>query len=146
MRRLEESRAGRAVVRGFIVLWLGLQLAVPLVRKFELPSLRYRQVTFSWGMFSLDTTVYRVRLVRENAGGRRHPVRSAGRFAPELARCGRVVLDPYHPPRVLEARYARLLAHVATRQRDGQRYHLAFRWRTSTDRGRWAASRRAPTW
>jgi hypothetical protein len=45
------GRVSRAGALGFIATWIAVQVAVPLLRKFELPSLRYRHATFSWAMF-----------------------------------------------------------------------------------------------
>ena len=113
----------------FIVLWLAVQLLVPLVQKFELPGLHYRWARYSWAMFSRPGPRYEIRLFRTRYGGSAEPIPEVGRYvrgyrSPEpMARYA-----PYWTEDELLDRLSRLVTHIARDRRDGYTYVAAVRW------------------
>jgi hypothetical protein len=119
----------RGLIAAFIVAWLSVQVVVPFVQKFELPSLSYRWARFSWAMFSRLGPRYEVRLFRtrgagpaEAVPGIEHDVR--GYRSPEPMR----MIARYWSEREVHDRLARLVRHLADERRDGYTYVASVRW------------------
>jgi hypothetical protein len=119
----------RHAAAAFIVVWLGVQILIPLVQKFELPGFQYRWARYSWGMFSRLGPRYEVRLFRTRGGGGAEPI-------PEMARYVRGYRSPepmamyaayWSEDEVLD-RFSRLVAYIARERRDGYAYVAAVEW------------------
>jgi hypothetical protein len=119
----------RHAAAAFILLWLGVQILVPLVQKFELPAFQYRWARYSWGMFSRLGPRYEVRLFRTRGGGGAEPI-------PDVARYVRGYRSPqpmamyaayWSEDEVLD-RFSRLVAYIARERRDGYAYIAAVEW------------------
>lgn len=113
----------------FIVLWLGVQIGVPFVQKFELSSLQYRWARYSWAMFSRPGPRYEIRLFRTRAEGPSEPIPEIRRYvrgyrSPEpMSRHA-----PYWTEDELLNRLARLVTHIARVRQDGYTYVAEVRW------------------
>lgn len=113
----------------FIVAWLSLQIVVPLVQKFELPTFRYRWARFSWAMFSRLVPRYEVSLFRTQGTGDPEPIPDIGRYV-----SGYRSPDPM--PRIasyvsedeVHDRFSRLVTYLARERRDGYTYVASIRW------------------
>jgi hypothetical protein len=123
------SRWARHATAAFIVLWLAVQIGVPLVQKFELPTFRYRWARFSWAMFSRLAPRYEVQLFRTRGAGDPEPI-------PDIDRDVRGFRSP-EPMRTIAYyvtedeiidRFSRLVAHLARERRDGYTYVASIRW------------------
>jgi hypothetical protein len=126
----ESGQSGwrRHAAVAFIVLWLGVQLLVPLVQKFELPGFHYRWARYSWGMFSRLGPRYEIRLYRTRDGGV-EPIPEVGRYvhgyrSPEPM----ATYAAYWTEDEVLDRFARLVTHIAADRRDGYTYVAAVQW------------------
>jgi hypothetical protein len=116
---------------GFIALWLGVQLAVPLAQKLDLerPGSPYRYARYSWAMFSRLVPRYEVSLYRTRAGGGREEIPDVGRYVR-----GYRSPDPmpmiaiYSSEDEVLDRFARLVTTIARDRRDGYTYVASIRW------------------
>jgi hypothetical protein len=125
----EVSGWRRYAITGFIVLWLAVQMVVPLVQKFELPTFRYRWARFSWAMYSRLLPRYEVRLFRTRGGGAAEPI-------PDIDRYVRGYRSPEPMPMIaiyvsedeVHDRFSRLVTYLAREQRDGYTYVASIRW------------------
>ena len=121
----------RRAVIAFIVLWLAVQIVVPLVQKFDLgrPGHSYRYARYSWAMFSRPVPRYEVMLFRTRGTGDRDAIPDIGRY-----------VRGYHSPdpmpmlaiysseaEVLD-RFGRLVRTIASQRRDGYTYVASIRW------------------
>lgn len=118
----------RYAITAFIVLWLAVQIVVPLVQKFELPTFRYRWARFSWAMFSRLGPRYEVHLFRTRGAGD-EPIPEIGRHvrgyrSPEPMR----LIALYVTEDEVHDRFSRLVTHLAREQRDGYTYVASIRW------------------
>src|SRR5215831_431856 len=81
---MEPSLAGwrRHAAVAFIVVWLAVQIALPLAQKLDLDASgsRYRYARYSWAMFSRIVPRYEVRLYRTRAGGGPEPIPDIDRW------------------------------------------------------------------
>ena len=123
---MEERRRRRLIGLG-IALWLGLQIGVPLVRKFELPTLRYRYASYSWAMFSRPSDPKTLDLHRRNASGRREPIPGLDRFVSDIP--GQPWRMPYRSDAEIDAWITRLVEHIAERSEAGWEYVAVLRAR-----------------
>ncbi len=119
----------RHAAAAFIVLWLAVQLLVPLVQKFELPGFHYRWARYSWGMFSRLGPRYEIRLYRTRDGGGAEPIPDVGRYvrdyrSPEAM----ATYAAYWTEDEVLDRFARLVTHIAGDRRDGYTYVAAVQW------------------
>jgi hypothetical protein len=123
------SRRGRHATAAFIVLWLAVQIAVPLLQKFELPTFRYRWARYSWAMFSRLVPRYEVQLFRTRGAGDPEPI-------PDIGRDVHGFLSPEPMPGIayyvtedeIIDRFSRLVTHLARERRDGYTYVASIRW------------------
>jgi hypothetical protein len=118
----------RAIV-AFIVLWLAVQIVVPLVQKFELPTFRYRWARFSWAMYSRLLPRYEVRLFRARGAGAAEPIPDIDRYvrgyrSPEPMS----MIAIYVSEDEVHDRFSRLVTYLAREQRDGYTYMASIRW------------------
>lgn len=125
---MEERRRRRLIGAG-IALWLGLQIGVPLARKFELPSLRYRYTTYSWGMFSRPADRKTLDLHRRNASGQREPIPGLDRFVSDALAAPGPWRMPYRSEAEIEAWFTLLVEHIAERSEAGWDYVAVLRSR-----------------
>ena len=125
---MEERRRRRLIGVG-IALWLGFQIGVPLVRKFELPSLRYRYTTYTWGMFSRPADRKTLDLHRRNASGQREPIPGLDRFVSDVPAPGQSWRVPYRSDAEIEAWVTLLVEHIAERSEAGWEYVAVLRAR-----------------
>ena len=123
-----EERGRRRLIGAGIAAWLALQIAVPLVRKFELPSLRYRHATYAWAMFSRPAEPFTVELYRRNSAGRREPIPGLGRFVSSPPAPGARLRIPYRSGPEIEGWFLSLIEHIAERSDADWEYVAAFRW------------------
>ncbi len=113
----------------FIVLWLVIQIVLPFVQKFELPTFRYRWARFSWAMYSRLGPRYEVRLLRTRDGGVAEPI-------PDVSRYVRGYRSPEPLPMIamyvsedeVHDRFFRLVTHIARDRHDGYTYVASIRW------------------
>jgi hypothetical protein len=125
----EVSGWRRYATIAFIVLWLSVQIVVPLVQKFELPTFQYRWARFSWAMFSRLGPRYEVQLFRTRGGRDAEPI-------PDIDRYVRGYRSPEPMPMIaryvsedeVHDRFSRLVTHLARHQRDGYVYAASIRW------------------
>lgn len=113
----------------FIVAWLSVQIVVPFVQKFELPSLRYRWARYSWGMFSRLGPRYEVTLFRTQGPGPPEPIPDIGGYVSGFRSpdpMPRIAL--YGSEEEVHDRFARLVAFLARERRDGYTYVASIRW------------------
>lgn len=133
----------RVVVGAFIVAWLALQIGVPLVRKFEWPTLAYRPIRqFDWSMYSTPALEYEVSLYAAGDEGARLPVPALDGYVQglRLETPGPCRLrEPNYDPAHVEQWYQQLLAHIAAARGDGRTYCVEIDWIRPV-----ATSRRAP--
>jgi hypothetical protein len=123
------ARWRRAATGTFIVAWLAVQIVVPFVQKFELPSLRYRYARYSWAMFSRLGPRYEVSVFRVRGTGEPEPI-------PDIDRVVRGYRSPdpmsmiatYWSEDEVHDRFSRLVAHLARERRDGYTYVASIRW------------------
>ena len=121
------ARSSMRLANLCIVGWLGLQLVVPFVLKFDLRTGEYHYSRWAWAMFSRLPLEYEVELYRESAAGAREPW-------PDLddiwrgVQTGRRVDTRYASRSEVEDRFAALVAHVARERRDGWTYVAELRW------------------
>ena len=126
---MEERRRRRLIGLG-IALWLGLQIGVPLARKFELPSFRYRYTTYTWAMFSRPSDRKTLDFYRRNASGRREPIPGLDRFVVDiLAPAGQPWRMPYRSDAEIDAWITLLVEHIAERSEAGWEYVAVLRAR-----------------
>jgi hypothetical protein len=109
--------------------WLAIQVVVPFVQKFELPSLRYRWARFSWAMFSRLGPRYEVSLYRTRGAGPPEPVPAIdgdvrGYRSPGPMR----MIALYWSEHEVHDRFSRLVTHLARERRDGYTYVASIRW------------------
>jgi hypothetical protein len=115
----------RRLLRGFIALWLAVQIGVPLVRKFGSSDWpRYQYATFSWAMFSHVPQRYEARTFRREPGtGRPEGVPGMPGFAQGFNAGGtRSASDSYRTRSQIKEHYAALVRHIARRRADGAAY------------------------
>jgi len=118
----------RAAV-AFIVVWMVVQIGVPFVQKFELPSLKYRWARYSWAMFSRPGPRYEIRLFRTRAEGPSEPIPEIRRYVRGYRSPDPMSLyAPYWTEDELLDRLARLVTHIARDRRDGYTYVAEVRW------------------
>lgn len=113
----------------FIILWLVIQIILPLVQKFELPTFRYRWARFSWSMYSRLGPRYEVRLFRIRDGGVAEPIPDVSRYvsgyrSPEPL----PMIATYVSEEEVHDRFSRLVTHIARDRRDGYTYVASIRW------------------
>lgn len=137
---MEGGGRQRRVVGAFIAVWLALQIGLPLVRKFELPSLRYRHRTYGWSMFSRPERRLTVDLHRRDVTGRREPIPGLERFVRGMPVPGEPWHLPYRSEPEVEAWLARLVEHVAQRSTAGWEYVATVRWLRTLEPG-WQVER-----
>ena len=115
----------------FIVVWISVQVVVPLVEKFDLrgPGVRYRYARYSWAMFSRLVPRYEVSLFRTRGVGDREAI-------PEIAHYVRGYRSPDPMPMIaiyssedeVLDRFTRLVRAIARERRDGYTYVASIRW------------------
>src|SRR2546422_6756839 len=118
----------RYATTAFIVVWLSAQIVVPLVQKFELPTLRYRWARYGWAMYSRLGPRYEVRLFRTRGGGAAEPI-------PDIGRDVRGYRSPEPMPMIalywsedeVHDRFSRLVSYLARQRRDGDTYVASIR-------------------
>ena len=127
--RSEASGWRRRAAGAFIVVWLGVQIVVPFMQKFELPTFRYHWARFSWAMFSRPGPRYEVTLfrIREPAGI--EPIPEIGRYvsgyrSPEPM----AMVAAYWSEDEVRDRFSRLVTYIARTQHDGFTYVASIRW------------------
>lgn len=120
----------RRVLTTFVVGWLAVQIVLPFVKKFELPSLRYRNnSTFSWSPYSAPTLMYELSLFVRGADGNAEPIPNVERYVAGLWSPGPVPLRaPNDSVEQVQERYARLTAHIARARGDDREYVAYIRW------------------
>ena len=119
----------RHAATAFIVAWLSVQIVVPLVQKFEIPTFRYRWARFGWAMYSRLVPRYEVRLFRVRGGGEAEPIPNIERYvrgyrSPEPM----PMLALYVSEDEVHDRFSRLVSYLAREQRDGYTYVARIRW------------------
>jgi hypothetical protein len=121
----------RHAAAAFILLWLGVQLVLPLVQKLDLdrPGSPYRYARYSWAMFSRLVPRYEVSLYRTRAAGAREPIPDIGRYvrgyrSPEPM----PLIAIYSSEEEVLDRFSRLVTAVAQERRDGYTYVASIRW------------------
>jgi hypothetical protein len=119
----------RHAALAFIVAWLAVQIVVPLVQKFEIPTFRYRWARFGWAMYSRLVPRYEVRLFRVWGAGQPEPIPNIERYvrgyrSPEPM----PMLALYVSEDEVHDRFSRLVAYLAREQRDGYTYVASIRW------------------
>jgi hypothetical protein len=115
----------------FIVIWVTVQVAVPLIQKFELDrsGLPYRYTRYSWAMFSRLVPRYEVSLYRTRGTGDREQIPDISRYV-----SGYRSPDPmpklaiYTSEAEVLGRYRGLIETIARERRDGYTYVAAIRW------------------
>ena len=125
----EVSEWRRYATTAFIVLWLGIQIVVPLLQKFELPTFRYRWARYSWAMFSRLGPRYEVTLFRTRGAGDPEPVPEIGRYvrgyrSPEPMS----MTAAYWSEDEVHDRFSRLVTYLARERRDGYTYVASIHW------------------
>jgi hypothetical protein len=121
----------RFAIVAFIVIWLGVQVTVPLIQKFELdrPGLPYRYTRYSWAMFSRLVPRYEVSLYRTRGTGDREPIPGIGRHVRGYRSPDPMpMLAIYTSEAEVLGRYRGLLEAIARERRDGYTYVAAIRW------------------
>jgi hypothetical protein len=113
----------------FIVVWLSVQVLVPLLQKFEPPDFHYRWARYSWGMFSSIGTRYEVRLLRTRGSGGAEPIPEVGRYvrgyrSPEPMR----MRAAYWSEAEVLDRFSRLVSFIARDRHDGYTYVASIQW------------------
>lgn len=130
---MESSLTGwrRHATVAFIVLWLAVQIAVPLAQKLDLgaPGSPYRYTRYSWAMFSRLVPRYEVRLYRTREGGGLEPIPDIdhwvrGYRSPEPMAMSAIYTSEGE---VLD-RFSGLVTAIARERRDGYTYVAAIRW------------------
>ena len=113
----------------FIVLWIGVQVLIPLGQKFPPPDFRYRWARYSWGMFSQLRPRYEVRLFRTRGGGAAEPIPEMGRYVRGYRSPDPMRVDAayWSEDEVLD-RLSRLVAFIARERRDGYTYVATVQW------------------
>jgi hypothetical protein len=117
-------------VAAFIIAWLAVQLAVPFIRKFEWPSLRYRlQSSFDWSPYSSPSLVYDVSLSMEAEDGSAEAIPDIGRYVAGLTSPDAITLRaPNYNVEWVQYRYARLMEFIARQRDDGRVYQVSIHW------------------
>ena len=110
------------LISAWIVIWLAIQILVPLFRKFDLPHLRYRYATFSWAMYSKPALLYDVSLFRINPLGQKESIPHIEQFvrgthSPQPMR----MREYYRSETEIKERLTRLVAHIARHEPDHDR-------------------------
>ena len=120
----------RFLVGAFIILWLAVQIIVPFVNKFELPSFRYRNIAnFGWSPFSTPSMVYELSLYAEGEDGEKEPIPNIERYVMGLRSPGPIRLTaPNYGVEHVQNRYARLVTHIAKDRQDGRIYVVSIHW------------------
>ena len=123
------SRWRRRAAGAFIVLWLGVQIVVPFVQKFEFPTFRYRWSRFSWAMFSRPGPRYEVTLYRTGGAAGVEPIPEMGRYvrgyrSPEPM----AMIAAYWSEDEVADRFSRLVTYIAQTRHDGFTYVASIRW------------------
>lgn len=113
----------------FIVLWIAVQILVPLWQKFPPPDFHYRWARYSWGMFSSIGPRYEVRLFRTRGTGGEEPIPEMPRYvrgyrSPEPMRMRAIY---WSEDEALD-RLARLVAFIARDRHDGYTYVASVQW------------------
>jgi hypothetical protein len=127
--RSEVSGWRRYATGAFIVLWLGTQIVVPLVQKFELPTFRYRWARFSWAMFSRLGPRYEVTLFRTRGAGDAEPIPEIGRYVRGYRSPDPMpMMAAYWSEDEVHDRFSRLVTYLASEQRDGYTYVASIHW------------------
>jgi hypothetical protein len=122
----------------FIVVWLAVQIAVPLAQKLDLgaPSSPYRYARYSWAMFSRLVPRYEVRLYRTRAGGAPEAIPDIdhwmhGYRSPEPMPMSAI----YTSEGEVLGRFSGLVTAIAHERRDGYTYVAAIRWTANRPSG-----------
>jgi len=132
------TRPGGAARHGldaFLVVWLVVQVALPLVAGLDLSEGRYFAGPFSWSMFSHRRLRAEVALYVEDAQGARRPVKDRGRLDRGLPGAS---LEPggfgfYEKEGGSEVRLRALVDHLAATRRDGCLYGAEILWQRTRD-------------
>lgn len=119
----------RRGVAAFIVLWIGVQVLLPLWQKFPPPGFGYRWARYSWGMFSHIGPDYEVRLFRTRGGDPPEPIPEMGRYVRGYRSPGPMRMHGtyWSEDEVLD-RLARLVTFIARERRDGYTYVASVEW------------------
>jgi hypothetical protein len=125
----EISGRRRYATGAFIALWLAMQITVPLIQKFELPTLQYRYARYSWAMFSRLSLRYEVSLFRTRGGGDREAIPDIGRYVRGYhSPAPMPMIAVYSSEDEVHDRFARLVTAIARERRDGYSYVASIRW------------------
>jgi hypothetical protein len=113
----------------FIVLWLSVQVLVPLLKKFEPPGFHYRWARYTWGMFSSIGPGYEVRLFRTRRSEGVEPIPEIGRYvrgyrSPDPMR----MRAAYWSEAEVLDRFSRLVSFIARDRHDGYTYGASIDW------------------
>ncbi len=113
----------------FIIAWLSVQIVVPLVQKFEIPTFRYRWARFGWAMYSRLVPRYEVRLFRVWGAGPPEAIPNIERYvsgyrSPEPM----PMMALYVSEDEVYDRFSRLVSYIAREQRDEYTYVASIRW------------------
>lgn len=122
----------------FIVVWLAVQIAVPLAQKLDLdaPSSPYRYARYSWAMFSRLVPRYEVRLYRTRAGGAPEAIPDIDRWVHGYRSPGPMPMSAiYTSEREVLERFSGLITAIAHEHRDGYTYVAAIRWTANRPSG-----------
>jgi hypothetical protein len=121
----------RLAAAAFIVVWLSVQIVVPLLQKLDIerPGSPYRYARYSWAMFSRLVPRYEVSIFRVRAGGPREPIPDIGRYVRGYRSPDPMpLLAIYSSEEEVLDRYARLVEAIARERRDGYTYVASIRW------------------
>ncbi len=128
----------RHAAGAFIVVWLAVQIAVPVAQKLDLgaPGSPYRYARYSWAMFSRLVPRYEVRLYRTRAGGAPEAIPDMDRWvhgyrSPEPMRMSAIYTSEGE---VLD-RFSGLVRAIARERGDGYTYVAAIRWTANRPSG-----------
>jgi hypothetical protein len=119
----------RYATAAFIMAWLAIQIVVPFVQKFELPSLRYRYARYSWAMYSQLGPRYEVSLFRTRGAGDHEPIPDIGRYVYRYRSPDPMpMIAAYQSADEVLDRFTRLVGAIARERRDGYTYVASIRW------------------
>jgi hypothetical protein len=130
---LRTSASGwrRHVASAFIVVWLSVQIGVPIVQKLdaERPDSPYRYARYSWAMFSRLVPRYELSLYRVRGSAAPEPIPNIGHYvkgyrSPQPMR----LMAIYSSEEEVIDRYGRLVGTIAAERRDGYTYVAFIRW------------------
>jgi hypothetical protein len=127
----EPSRVPTSQTIGLVLIaaWLLFQVGFPLVRKFEIPSMRLRSLPFSWAMFAGHGFNCDVALYAVGPNGEPLEIPDLSRYVHKHESPGPTRLRVKFASRErITDRYSRLVTQIAHDHADGRTYVASILW------------------